>query len=144
MNTMEEEEYLDQARYASEETASNETKKGRRSFAKMRRELSEDEFSSPAVGKLLIDEIERLETDNSSLSDYRDRYYRADKAVGVLQEKQKVQVSGEIIFSVCLTIGAALIGLSASEWSSQPTGWIMVSSGVVLFICGIASKFVKR
>ena len=43
--------------------------KGRRSFAKLRRELSDDELSSPAVQRLLIDDIERLEREVAELKE---------------------------------------------------------------------------
>ena len=43
----------------------------RRSFANARRELSEEELSTPVLQKLLIDEVERLEAYNNELSSYR-------------------------------------------------------------------------
>jgi len=58
--------------------------KGRRAFSKLRRELTDEELSSPAVQRLLIDDIERLEKENGKLSDYQDSYYTADKKAAVL------------------------------------------------------------
>ena len=40
--------------------------KGRRAFSKLRRELTDEELSSPAVQRLLLDDIERLEKENGS------------------------------------------------------------------------------
>ena len=119
--------------------------KGRKAFSKLRRELSDDELSSPAVQRLLIDDIERLEKDNGKLSDYQDSYYEADKRAAVLSEKLKTNVAQDVIFGVCLTVGAAIIGFAPSLWlPDKPYGLISVALGVILIIGGIASKVVKR
>jgi hypothetical protein len=119
--------------------------KGRKAFSKLRRELSDEELSSPAVQRLLIDDIERLEKENGKLSDYQDRYYAAETRAAVLNEKLKTNVAQDVIFGVCLTVGAALIGLAPSLWlPDKPHGWISVALGVTLVIGGIASKVVKR
>lgn len=44
---------------------------GRKSFAKLRRELSDEELSSPAVQRMLIDEIERLDAERTELASFR-------------------------------------------------------------------------
>lgn len=119
--------------------------KGRRAFSNLRRELSDEELSSPAVQRLLLDDIDRLEKDNGSLSDYQTSYYEADKKVAVLNEKLKTNIAQEVTFGVCLTIGAALIGFAPSLWlPDKPHGWVSVALGVILIIGGIASKVVKR
>jgi hypothetical protein len=102
-------------------------------------------LSSPAVQRLLIDDIERLEKENGKLGDYQDSYYEADKKAAVLTEKLKTNVAQDVIFGVCLTVGAALIGFAPSIWTpGKPNGWISIALGVVLIIGGIASKVVKR
>lgn len=119
--------------------------KGRRAFSKLRRELSDDELSSPAVQRLLIDDIERLEKENGKLVDYQDSYHETDKKTAVLNEKLKTNIAHEVIFGVCLTVGAALIGFTPSLWDpNKPHGWISIALGVVLIVGGIASKVVKR
>lgn len=119
--------------------------KGRKAFGKLRRELSDEELSSPAVQRLLLDEIERLEKDNGKLVEYQDLYHEADKKGAVLSEKLKSNIAQDVIFGVCLTIGAALLGLAPSIWSpDKPHGWISIALGVVLIVGGIASKVVKR
>ena len=77
--------------------------------------------------------------------DYQDLYYEADKKAAVLFEKLKTNVAQDLIFDVCLTVGAALICFAPSLWvPEKPHGWISVALGVVLIIGGIASKVVKR
>ena len=45
--------------------------KGRQALSKVRRELSEEESSSPAVQRMLLDDLERLETEASELRESR-------------------------------------------------------------------------
>lgn len=53
--------------------------KGRRAFTNVRRELSDEELSSPAVQRMLIDDIERLEKENFDLLEYQEKFHEADK-----------------------------------------------------------------
>lgn len=115
----------------------------RRSFSKLRRELDEDELNTPAVQKLLIDDIERLERENNELVDYRDRYYQANTEKAVLNQKLRSSISQEIVSVVCMTVGAAALGYAPALWSNQPAGWIAIAFGGVLILGGILAKAVR-
>ena len=141
---MQDEDHFDQDSGALDDPASVDAPKGRRSFANMRRELSEDELSSSGVQKLLIDDIERLERENSTLSGYRDKFNRADKEAVLLREKEKRSIVADVMFGVCLTMGAAAIGFASSNPTSKPNGWIIVVIGGILIVGGIVSKVIKR
>lgn len=127
-----------------EEAIPEESPKGRRSFAKMRRELTEDELSTPAVQKILMDDIERLESENDSLAEYKDKYHEADKLAAILKEGEKRSIAMEIVHGVGLTVGAVLVSSALSTWESQPLGWILLICGAGLFISSIIAKVVKR
>ena len=103
--------------------------KGRRAFTNLRRELSDEELSSPAVQRMLIDEIERIEQDNMKLRGLQDAYYRAERNSAILEEKLKNNLGQEVIFGVCLTVGAALISLSPFLWEPEPQGMDIDSAG---------------
>ena len=118
--------------------------KGRRAFTNVRRELSDEELSSPAIQRMLIDDIERLEKEKFELIECREKYHEADKRASILQEKVNRSVTQEIVFAVCLTVGAASLGYAPSVWSAQPTGWISIAFGLILIGGGIASRMVKR
>ena len=118
--------------------------KGRRAFTNVRRELSDKEMSLPAVQRMLIDDIERLEKEKFELAEYQSKFHGADKRSAILEEKIKSSMSREIGFSVPLTVGAAALGYAPSAWASQPNGWISIAFGVVLIVGGIASKVVRR
>lgn len=116
---------------------------GRKSFAKLRRELSDEELSSPAVQRMLIDEIERLDSERSELHLFRSKFHESDKKAAVLEEKFKQKVSIELIHIACMTVGAAALGLAPSIWTTQPTAWMVVIFGTVLVIVGLVAKVIK-
>lgn len=118
--------------------------KGRRAFINLRRELSDEELMSPAIQRMLIDDIERLEKEKFELSEYQDKYYEAEKRAAILDEKVRKSVSQEVMFAVSLTVGAASLGYAPSAWTAQPTGYIAIAFGLVLIAGGIASRMVKR
>jgi len=120
------------------------TPKGRRSLARVKRELSEEELSTPGVQKMLIEELERLDTEARELEQYRDKYYIAEREVAVLNEKFRKNVAVEIIANGSLTIGAAAIGYAPAVWTSQPTGWIAIVFGAVLIIAGVVARVVRQ
>jgi hypothetical protein len=47
-----------------ETSAPSSPKKGRQAFKTVTRELSEEDLANPAVQKLLLDDLDRLETEN--------------------------------------------------------------------------------
>lgn len=127
-----------------EEAILEELPKGRRSFAKMRRELTEEELSTPAVQKILMDDIERLESENEFLTEYKDKYHEADKLAAILKEREKRNIAMEIVHGVGLTVGAVLVSSALPTWESQPLGWILLICGAGLFIGSIIAKVVTR
>jgi hypothetical protein len=118
-------------------------KSRRKALTSLRRELSDKELLSPAVQKLLLDEIDRLEEENTELAGYRSRFYDADKKAAVLNQKQNINGAHEIISLACITIGGAALGYAPSVWSSQPTGAISLIFGLVLVVAGILAKAIK-
>ena len=118
--------------------------KGRKAFKNVRRELSDDELSLPAVQRLLIDEIDRLEQVNMELSGFQVRFFEADKNSAVLDEKLKANVAQDIIFGVCLTVGASLISVSLSYGIRETPSLVTLAAGLILIGAGIASKVAKR
>ncbi|MDO8267442.1 MAG: hypothetical protein Q7T32_06370 [Moraxellaceae bacterium] len=117
---------------------------GRPSFAKLRRELSDDEFSSPAVQRMLVDEIERLERESFELKDFRSRYFDERTIAAVLNEKLSTHISQEIVHLSCLAAGSAALGYAPNLWSHQPAGWVSIAFGTLLVGAGIAAKVVRK
>ncbi|MBK6942613.1 MAG: hypothetical protein IPH13_20750 [Planctomycetes bacterium] len=118
--------------------------KTRQSFTKVPRTLADKDLASPAVNKMLLDDIDRLERENIDLSDYLCRYHDADKRAAVLQSQLTFSKSSEILFAVCLTIGAALIGYAPSVWDTPHAGWMTLVSGAALIIASAIVRVVYR
>lgn len=121
----------------------NESPKSRKAFSKLRRELSDDELNSPAVQKLLLDNLDQLENTNFELEIFEDKFHAVDKEKAVLEEKLKSTQSSEILYTFTLTIGAAIIGLSPTFWTTG-FGWLVVIVGFLLVLGGLISKFANR
>ena len=114
--------------------------KGKQAFQNITRELSDDDLTNSAVGKFLLDEIDRLESENDELKDYQDRFYETDKKVAVLQEKNKTNLATQIISGGCFTIGGALLGHGMYE----PSDWGIMVCGALVLIIAIAAIFAKE
>ena len=121
----------------------NESSKSRKAFSKLRRELSEEELNSPAVQKLLLDNLDQLENMNFELEIYEENFHIVDKEKAVLQEKLKSSQSSEILYTFTLTIGAAIIGLAPTFWATG-YGVLVIIVGFLLVMGGIISKFLNR
>ena len=119
------------------------SRSSRRALSSLRRELSDKELLSPAVQKLLLDEIDRLEGEHAELSGFRGRFHEADKRAAVLEQKNSINTGQEIVSITCITIGGALIGYAPSVWASPPTGAVVLISGAVLIVLGVVAKVVR-
>lgn len=119
--------------------------KGRRSFSRVSRELTEQELKSPGVLKLIIEDSERLERERGELVDYRDRFYAAREEIANLQARIKRSVAFEILSSALLVIGGVAVTCAKMLWLDQyqPAGYLALVSGAVLIFAGIAAKVVK-
>jgi len=114
-----------------------------RALSRLKRELTDDELSSPGAQKLLLQELERLLDENGALQSYRDKFQVSDKQLAVARESLKRNVAAEVVSGGCLVIGAAALGYAPAAWSSQPSGWIALTFGAVLVVCGIVAKAIK-
>ena len=119
-------------------------RKGRQAFRKINRALSDDDLAIPAVQRIVLDELDRLEMENDEFKSYRQQFHEADKKVAVLEEKSKTTLAMESISVATLTIGAAALGSAPVFWKSQPSGYIILAFGLVLIFGGIFAKWVKR
>lgn len=118
--------------------------KGRRSLSRVRRELTDEELSSTAVQKLLLDELDRLETERGELLDYREKYYAAEGRASVLEERERRSLAFEVLSSACFVLGAAAIGYAPALWHDQPAGWLALVFGFLLIGGGIWAKTVRK
>ena len=107
------------------------------SLARVRRELTEEDLSAPGVRRLLVGQIDELHQQLDEISVYRDRFHEADKTRAVLEQKLRVSVASDIAFGVCLTVGAAIVGLVPTVWDKGPLGPIFIALGLILMASGV-------
>jgi hypothetical protein len=122
----------------------DETPKSHRAFSRLKRELSDEELSSPGVQKLLLDYLAQADDENATLKSYRDRFHDADKRNGVLEEKLKTNAATEMISVGSLAVGAAALGYAPSLWSTPHGGLFALAFGTVLIVVGILAKVIRR
>lgn len=111
-------------------------------FANIKRELSEEELTNPAVIRFLISDHDRMESDLNRMSKYEELYHSKDKESAILTERIKVSTASEVIYTVCETGGSALMGLSSLFWGNK--GWLLLIAGGLFVIGGIIYKFFMK
>jgi hypothetical protein len=119
---------------------------GRRpSFRDIRRQLTEEELKQPGVQKLLIEDFERAEMECETLRSFVEKYHEADKQVGILRERSKVDKALEIATSIGLVGGGAIFSLAPSFWAVNTFQGVAAIVIGLLFVGGaIAAKAAQR
>lgn len=119
--------------------------KGRRSFRLARRELTDEELAGSGVTKMMLDELDRLETDCFALKGVSDQYHQADKQVGILQEKLKQRTAFDILTSGSLAVGSALTGFAPNLWNTNPFATAFIAAfGIILTVVGVVAKVKEK
>lgn len=102
-----------------------------------RRDLSEDEISSPATLRFLIDEIERLDKENSLLESFRSQFHQKDKETSILSERMMKDDTVKSLSSVCLAVGSAGLGAAPSYIPLTSAGYVFLGLSAVLIVAGL-------
>jgi hypothetical protein len=112
-------------------------------FRNITHTLTDAELTNPAVIKLIIDRMRTAEADRDEFRRYVNLYHASDKQLGVLKEKLKINIAGEITFGVGLTMGGAAIGLVPYFWAKDNdhlAGVICIAAAVVLTVGSIIAR----
>lgn len=129
---------------ADEGVATQPVLKGRQSFRQVRRELTEEELSSPAAQRLILDELDRLENENAELKGVSRKFHEVDKKASILDEKLKRHTALDILSSAALAAGSLALGYAPKVWAGgSATGPIFLVIGIVMIAGGIWSKAVR-
>lgn len=111
-------------------------------YSNIRREITEEDLESPAVQRILLSEVDKLQSQVADLEVVQGKFHVSDKKSAILEEKLQSSNSHEILYSVTITIGSVIIGLSPTIWDKQ-YGWIAIAIGSFLIIGGVISKAIK-
>jgi hypothetical protein len=114
--------------------------KTRRPFGKIQTDLETSDLASKGVHKMLVGEIARLSDEISRLQEIESRFHESDKRCAVLEEGRKQNRMLEILYTVSIAVGAALIGWLPN--STTLRGSIVVTvCAVLLFVFALFAKW---
>lgn len=114
-------------------------------YTNIQREISEQDLQTPAVQRILLGEVDKLQNKVDSLELVQNQFHNIDKKAAILEEKLKSTNAHEILYTFSLTIGSVIIGLSPTLWSTKNNhGIIALIVGAILIVGGIASKVIKK
>lgn len=124
-------------------SSSPQVKKSRRSFGKLRRELTQTELEASGVQKMLLDEVERLEAAEIDLKLTSEKFHEANTKHLVAEEKLKTHNAFDIISTGTVAVGSLLFG-AAFNWKNDTMLFtVCLAISAVLMIIGIVAKLVR-
>lgn len=123
--------------------AAPQPKGRRRSFGKVRRELTEAELGSSGVQKMLLDELDRMDGSEADVKLLSDKYHETNTLLAVTREKLKTHNAFDIISTGTVALGSILFGAAFSFKDVIIAFWLMIILGAALVIVGIVAKVVR-
>lgn len=108
----------------------------------IKRELTQEDLNNPAVQRILLSENDKLEHKAHQLDKVLNEYHVIDKECSILREKLDNYSKFDIVYSISITIGSGLMGLSSIYWATD--GYVIFLIGLVLTLAGIAVKIFKK
>ena len=125
------------------DSISTDSVKKKDAFSLIDRQVSESDLKSLGTLRWLLNEHDKYEECIKQLDDYKEKFYNCDKEKSVIEEKLKNSTSFDILHSLSLSAGSALIGVAPSI-SDDISKWILPIIGGLLFIGGIITKIVHK
>lgn len=113
---------------------------GRAAFRHLKRELSDEDLNDAGARKLILEMLFTAETDREEYKAYVVKYWELAVRVGVLTERLRSDKTNETLFTVGVGVGGAIVGLAATFWTQQPTGWISLVVGFVLILGSVFAR----
>lgn len=125
----------DETEPTAPEHADDQTQKGIRptgAFARITREIKEEDLSNPAIARLLLDERERLLQEKSDLEPYREGFYTQQRRAEVCEATKAGSGQNMLFRSLVQTLGGALFGAAFS--TQGHLFWILFFVGAGLAV----------
>lgn len=129
----------------NEQTVDPVTSGRRISLSKVRRQLTDEELSSPGVQKLILDILEEAETERDNLKSFVSAYYEADKKSAIFAEKLVKDNKIDVFFGVGVGLGGAILGLTPFLGKTETLyGVICAIVGLALIIGSSIGRLIKK
>lgn len=118
--------------------------KGRRvTFGKVRRELSEEELSSPGVQKMLLDELDRMNGAEEELKICIGNLHEKSTLLAVSEEKLKTHHAFDVLSSGTIAAGSLIFGAAFSIKDAGNLVIILIILSILLVAIGIVAKVMR-
>jgi hypothetical protein len=121
---------------------------GRQVFRNLGRQLTDAELASPGVQKLLLDDYEHAEQRAAEMESYVNRFHDADKRAAILEEKLRADRSNEVMSTVGVALGGAILGLAPWVFDlfkpKTAPGIIAMGLGIVMMAGAALGRMMRR
>jgi len=114
--------------------------KPQRPYSHLPFNLKPEELSQEGVQKMLLGEISRLDARVSDLSDFERQFHERDKDCAVFRSRQKRDTMLEILYTVAIAVGAALLGWLPLSSSTGGTVAV-ITMAITLFVFALLAKW---
>lgn len=114
--------------------------KVQRPYSNLPFNLKPEDLAQEGVQKMLLGEISRLDNRVSELTDFERRFHERDKDCAVFISKAQKATMLEILYTVSIAVGAALIGWLPSSTSTGGT-IAVVAMAFALFLFALLAKW---
>ena len=111
-------------------------------FSKLSRELSDKDLKNPAVGRMLLDERDRLLQEKAVLESYKENYYKADKRADVCEAINSGATKNQMLYTISQTLGGAIFGVAFVF--QDKIFWLLVFIGIILSGGSILISFISN
>lgn len=124
------------------ESISIDTVKRTDAFAHINRQITEADLKSPVTAQWLLSEHDKYDSCLKQLNELKDQFHEMDKRRALAETKLKTNTAFEVLYSVSLSMGAALIGAFTNFQGDIK--WLAISIGAIMFLGGIAAKLTSK
>lgn len=132
----------------SEQFISPDTNKRRNAFSNLKRELTDEDLKSPGTLRLILRDLDNYEECKSQLDKYKSMFHEKDKDNAVLETKLGASNGFDILYSVMLSLGSALMGMVPSIQNKDGNVYYMSvvvgAIGLVVLLSGILTRLFKK
>jgi hypothetical protein len=87
-------------------------------FQDIKRSLTEADLANPGTQKLILEMLSNAQESAAEYKAYLDRYHEVDKRAAILNEKLRSNIVNEVMFTVGIGVGCAIIGLATYFWDA--------------------------
>ena len=100
-------------------------------------------MSSPAAKKMLLQKIDEFDECAAKLDLLEKQFHEKDKLCAVQEEKLASSTKFDLLYSSCLTLGAAIVGLAPSIDGNEVIKYVILGLGILLLGIAVISKLKK-